>query len=142
MQVHALLLADFVQAVEGKLYMIGGAWNVLNVQAFPATHGLGIGVAIDIDWNETNQRHHAQLLVEDADGMAFESPRVDIDFETGRPPGHPVGTDQRLVFGQTHPADKDVLHTFGEDFGRGVIQVTLHRRTHLRIREVGNLLCP
>jgi Family of unknown function (DUF6941) len=104
-QVHALLLADFVQAVDGKLYMLGGGWNVLNVATFPASHTVGIGVAIDISWNETNERHHADLLVEDADGTAFESPRVGIDFETGRPPGHPVGTDQRLVFAVNGPIE-------------------------------------
>ena len=74
-------------------------------QRFPASHTVGIGVAIDISWNETNERHHADLLVEDADGTAFESPRVGIDFETGRPPGHPVGTDQRLVFAVNGPIE-------------------------------------
>jgi hypothetical protein len=130
MQVHALLLADFVQAVDSKLYMLGGAWNVLNVTTFPATHGIGIGVAIDIDWNETNQRHHAELFIEDADGTAFEAPRVELDFETGRPTGHPPGTDQRFIFAVNGPIQipapgsySVVLRVSGTEIGRSRFQV-------------------
>lgn len=103
MQVHSLLLADSVQAVEGKLYMLGGAWNMLNVTEFPTTHLVGIGFAIDVGWNETNQRHHAVIFVEDADGNRLPEPRIEVEFEAGRPAGHPAGADLRLVFAVNGP---------------------------------------
>ncbi|HYL40744.1 MAG TPA: ester cyclase [Candidatus Binatus sp.] len=34
MQIHALLLADSAQAVDGKLYVLGGAWNMLRFPEF------------------------------------------------------------------------------------------------------------
>ena len=55
MKVHALMLADSAQAVDGKLYILGGAWNMLRFPSFPASLMVGIAVAIDVDWNETNQ---------------------------------------------------------------------------------------
>ncbi len=105
MNVHSLLLADSAQAVDGKLYVLGGAWSVLNAAGFPTTHPLGVAVAIDVDWNETNQSHHLELFVEDADGNRFESPRIEADFEAGRPPGLPAGTDQRVVFAVNGPIE-------------------------------------
>lgn len=103
MQAHALLIADYAQAVEGKLYLIGGAWNSLSVGSFPTTHFIGVGVAIDVGWNETNQQQVAEITVEDADGNALKEPKIQIEFEAGRPPGHPVGTDIRLVFAVNGP---------------------------------------
>ena len=45
--------------VNGKLYILGGAWNVLRFPEFPAQLIVGIAVAIDVDWNETNRRRSA-----------------------------------------------------------------------------------
>ncbi len=126
MQVHALLLADSAQEVNGKLYMLGGAWSVLNVGGgFPTTHMIGIGVALDIGWNETNQRFHVEITVEDADGGTFPEPRIEVDFEAGRPPGHPIGADQRVVFAVNGPfaipqagAYSIVLRCDGEELAR------------------------
>ena len=125
MQAHTLLLADSVQAVDGKLYMLGGAWSVLNVGTFPTTHLIGIGVAIDVGWNETNQRHGIELVVEDADGNQFPEPRIQAEFEAGRPPGHPAGMDQRLVFAVNGPVQIPkpggyavVLRSSGEELAR------------------------
>lgn len=98
MNVHALLLADSAQAVDGKLYILGGAWSMVTAATFPTQHPLGIAVAIDVGWNETNQSNHVELFVEDADGKRFENPRIEADFEAGRPPGLPAGSEQRVVF--------------------------------------------
>jgi Family of unknown function (DUF6941) len=102
MQIHALLLADSAQAVDGKLYVLGGAWRVLRFPSFPAQIMVGIAVAIDVDWNETNQRHHLDLHFEDADGNTMD-PKIGADFEAGRPPGAVPGSDLRIVFAVNGP---------------------------------------
>ena len=102
MQIHSLMLADSAQAVDGKLYILGGAWNVLRFPEFPAQLMVGIAVAIDVDWNETNQRHHLQVHFEDADGNAMQ-PNIGADFEAGRPPGVVAGVDLRIVFAVNGP---------------------------------------
>jgi hypothetical protein len=100
--IHALLLADSAQAVDGKLYVLGGAWKVLRFPEFPAQIMVGIAVAIDVDWNETNQRHHLDLHFEDADGNAMQ-PTIGADFEAGRPPGAVPGSELRIVFAVNGP---------------------------------------
>jgi hypothetical protein len=70
--IHALMLADSAQAVDGKLYVLGGAWNILRFPEFPAQLIVGIAVAIDVDWNETNTRHHLDVHFEDADGNRMD----------------------------------------------------------------------
>ena len=102
MNVHTLLLADSAQAVDGKLYLLGAAWNLLRFPEFPASLVVGIAVAIDVDWNETNQRHHLDLHFEDGDGNTMD-PQITADFEAGRPPGAVAGTDLRLVFAVNGP---------------------------------------
>ena len=98
----ALMLADSAQAVDGKLYILGGAWNVLRFPEFPAQLIVGIAVAIDVDWNETNRRHHLDVHFEDADGNAMD-PQIGADFEAGRPPGAIAGADLRIVFAVNGP---------------------------------------
>lgn len=90
--IHALMLADSAQAVDGKLYILGGAWNVLRFAEFPAQLIVGIAVAIDVDWNETNRRHHLDVHFEDADGNGMQ-PTIGADFEAGDHPARsPVRT--------------------------------------------------
>ena len=100
--IHALMLADSAQAVDGKLYILGGAWNVLRFPEFPAQLLVGIAVAIDVDWNETNRRHHLDVRFEDADGNPMD-PTIGADFEAGRPPGAVAGADLRIVFAVNGP---------------------------------------
>lgn len=102
MNIHSLMLADSAQAVDGKLYILGGAWNVLRFPEFPAQLIVGIAVAVDVDWNETNQRHHLEVHFENADGQAMD-PRISAEFEAGRPPGAVAGTDLRIVFAVNGP---------------------------------------
>ncbi|HXI45750.1 MAG TPA: hypothetical protein VNH13_05575 [Candidatus Acidoferrales bacterium] len=102
MQIHALMLADSAQAVDGKLYVLGGAWNMLRFPEFPASLMVGIAVAVDVDWLETGQRHHLDVHFEDADGQPMD-PRIGADFEAGRPPGAIVGAELRIVLAVNGP---------------------------------------
>jgi hypothetical protein len=101
-QIHALMLADSAQAVDGKLYVLGGAWNMLRFPEFPASLMVGIAVAIDVDWTETNARHHLDIHFEDADGNAMD-PTIGADFEAGRPPGAIAGAELRVVMAVNGP---------------------------------------
>ena len=102
MRIHTLMLADSAQAVDGKLYILGGAWNMLRFNEFPASLMVGIAVAIDVDWTETNDRHHLDIQFEDADGQPMD-PRIGADLETGRPPGAIPGAELRIVIAVNGP---------------------------------------
>ena len=129
MQLTSILLADAVQAIGGKLYMLGAAWNVLNVAQFPTTHLIGLGLVIDLGWNETNERHRMQIHVEDADGNQFAEPRVDAELEAGRPPGLAPGSDIRVALALNVPVELTkpgqysfVLTRGDEELGRARFQ--------------------
>jgi hypothetical protein len=96
MKIGFLLLADHSEAVNGKLYMTGGGWNVLNLPELPHEWGFHIALGIDVAWDETNQPHNLHVNLHDPDGIELGE-GLSADFETGRPPGMPVGQEQRLV---------------------------------------------
>ena len=94
MDIEWLILADAAQLVGGKLYLLGGGWDVLNVQtAFPVQQRCTIAAAFTIPWHETNRPHDVEIEVSDSDGgrLGLINGRVEV----GRPPGLPQGSDQR-----------------------------------------------
>jgi hypothetical protein len=96
MNLGFMLLADHSEAVNGKLYMTGGGWNVLRLPELPHDWGFHIALGVDVGWEETNQRHALHLNIQDPDGNELGE-GFQAEFETGRPPGIPPGADQRLV---------------------------------------------
>jgi hypothetical protein len=91
-----MLLADFAQAVEGKLYVLGGGWSVIN--SGPVS--FAIAIYVQTAWHQANVRHGFKLELLDADGQPVivstpegEKPLlIEGEFESGRPPGLKPGT--------------------------------------------------
>ena len=89
-----VLLADFAQVADGKLYVLGGGWSLCGPGPF--THALAVKVGVP--WTETNQGHQleAVLVDEDLHPVALGEPPEEIrfvtEFEVGRPPGLPAGS--------------------------------------------------
>jgi len=68
MKVKAFL-ADGVQAVEGKLYVLGAGWNRVATRRFPARHDrVGIGALIVLEAGEAG-RHSLTLRLLDPDDV-------------------------------------------------------------------------
>jgi hypothetical protein len=93
-----LLLCDFAQVSEGKLTAVGIGWDKRPAGPLPC----GIGLIIDVGWEETNVRHHVVLRLVDADGHpvrdeAGNALEPTMDMEVGRPPGHLAGASVRTV---------------------------------------------
>jgi hypothetical protein len=92
-----LLLADAAQAVEGKLYVLGGGWSLTGPDPAP----MALAIKVEVDWDRGNIRHDWNLDLLDADGIPFEVPvaegaqeavAVRGQPESGRPPGLKQGT--------------------------------------------------
>lgn len=100
MEVEWLILADSVQVVGNKLYLLGGGWDVLSSRKdFPFNQRCGIAVAINVAWNETNQKHNFEVEVISEDESTEEPKsivKVGGQFEVGRPTGIPIGQNQRI----------------------------------------------
>lgn len=100
MEVEWLILADSAQVVGNKLYLLGGGWDVLSPRkGFPFNQRCGIAAAINVAWNETNQKHNFEIEVISEDENTEEPKsiaKMGGQFEVGRPPGIPVGQNQRM----------------------------------------------
>lgn len=92
MEAH-VFLADYASATpDGKLTAVGMGWTFTG----PGQVSYSVAAVIDVDWTESNQPHKAELAMLDSDGHPFLAPdgqpcRAEMDFEVGRPPGHPAG---------------------------------------------------
>ncbi|MBM3942114.1 MAG: hypothetical protein FJ316_04160 [SAR202 cluster bacterium] len=100
MEVEWLILADSAQVVGNKLYLLGGGWDRLQVNAgFPVSHHCAIALAIRVPWNETNRKHTVQVeIISEAGETEEPKPLATVQgqFEVGRPAGIPQGQDQRF----------------------------------------------
>lgn len=124
MKVGFLLLADHSESVNGKLYMVGGGWNVLRLPELPHEWGFHIALGLDVGWDETNTHHELTVNLHDPDGAELGEGLV-AEFEAGRPPGMPPGQEQRLVMSIATAAEfttsgphAAIVQADGEEIGR------------------------
>ncbi len=96
-----MLLADAVQAVNGKLYILGGGWSVIGTEPTPT----GIAIKIGVPWTEANKQHGFKLTLVDEDEkpVIVQTPigdrplELEGNFEAGRPAGIKPGTSLDVV---------------------------------------------
>ncbi len=90
------MLADRVEAINGKLYAMGGAWDRMFVPDVKNPTTISFAAVILVPWNATNQQHSVNLSVEDTDGhnVGFT---IEVGFNAGRPPWPAQGEAQRVV---------------------------------------------
>lgn len=125
-----LILADRAEAINGKLYMMGGAWDAIGLRALGDVASFTAAVGIVVPWHATNMEHHVTLRLEDADGKALTSTRV--GFATGRPATLPDGAQQRVTFALPlnivfpAPGTYVVVCTVGGQEKRVAFQVHMH----------------
>ena len=95
-----LLLCDFAEAVNGKLYVMGGGWNVLFAPGQPVT--MSVAAVVAVPWDQTNRPHELslELLTEDGASVEVEEQAVEVtgEFELGRPPGIKPGSSLNAPF--------------------------------------------
>jgi uncharacterized protein DUF6941 len=92
-----MILADYAVVSDGKLTIVGGGWS----QTGPEPSAFGIGLLIQVPWDQANTRHVFSVELLDADGAEVvlqteedeEQPvAFGGEFEVGRPPGLKPGT--------------------------------------------------
>lgn len=60
----SIVLANAAEAVNSKLYIVGGAWDVIG----PGPVTFTVALIFKLDWNELNTEHSFRLELQDADG--------------------------------------------------------------------------
>ncbi|MBI4317412.1 MAG: hypothetical protein HY675_02890 [Chloroflexi bacterium] len=99
--VDFLILADRAEAVNGKLYMMGGGWDRLFVVDFGQPRSISVGVGILIPWNATNVNHTLSIRAETQDGDELAA--LTLNFKVGRPSVLGQGESQRIPLGLELP---------------------------------------
>lgn len=91
-----LILADKAEAINGKLYMMGGGWERLFVNDFAEAITVNLAIGILVPWSETNKNHPVIISLEHEDGT-----KVASDFQmavnVGRPPTSVPGQSFRAI---------------------------------------------
>lgn len=96
MELDFLLVADRAEAVNGKLYLLGGAWDRITLSQFPGSANFDVALGVLVGYTETNERHEFNLTLEDDDNQVVLGP-VTGQFELGRPPGLKPAQAQRFM---------------------------------------------
>jgi hypothetical protein len=92
-----MLLCDFAEAVNGKLYIMGAGWEQVRANA-PVP--VAVALIVTVAWDQTNVQHELLMELTDEDGHRItlgEPPQEvvqRVSFEVGRPPGAKPGTGQ------------------------------------------------
>lgn len=111
------LLADSVQAVRGKLFVLGGGWDTLWVSRLPARHpslAIGLRLRVPVLWRSETLRLSVELQDEDGKALLPRPLAHDIKLPTNAP--QPAGaTDFGLVRSFTFnnlQFDREGAHSF------------------------------
>ncbi|MDX1468883.1 MAG: hypothetical protein R3258_06040 [Acidimicrobiia bacterium] len=96
--IDVALLADAVQAVRGKLFILGGGWDTLWVRGFPARHpSLAIGLRLRVPVSWASDRLKLSVELQDADGKPVLPTALSYDIAFPIEARHPDGTTDFAV---------------------------------------------
>jgi hypothetical protein len=90
-----LILADRAEAINGKLYLIGGGFDRVGITQIPGPANFDLAVGVLVGYNETNVVHRIDLTLEDEDNSVVFSP-ITANLELGKPAGMKLGQPQRF----------------------------------------------
>lgn len=96
MRLDFCILADKAEAINGKLYLMGGGFQTVAMAQIPGPASFDVGIGVSQDYHETSDNHVVSLTLEDADNAVILGP-VTFPFATGRPPGFPPGDELRWI---------------------------------------------
>jgi hypothetical protein len=98
-----LLLCDYAEELNGKLYIMGGGWSQYTPQA--PTASMALAIKLVFPWTDAKRRHGITVKLVDSDGQAAvmqdgQPIAINGQLEVGGRPGLIEGTelDVPLVF--------------------------------------------
>lgn len=100
-EIDFVILADFAQASNGKLNLIGGAWNLHNAERYPSNLLLGLGIGVLVPWAETNRRYKLTFEIKKSEGSTVM--KGEGEYQVGRALDTPAGMTQRVTLGISTP---------------------------------------
>jgi hypothetical protein len=95
-EIEFLILADHAEAVNGKLYLMGGGWDRRAVADFRQLQIFAVAVAVLIPWTETNRPLPLTVSLTDLDGAPVAAP-LQTQLTAGRPANAKPGQKLRYM---------------------------------------------
>jgi hypothetical protein len=89
MRIDFLLIADAVEVTNGKLYVLGGGWDLFQSPVYPAIARVGLAAAILFEASELDRIHRVTLRISEVGGHDLLPP-IDVEI---RPELRTVKTD-------------------------------------------------
>jgi hypothetical protein len=84
MKIEYALLADAAQAVGGKVFVLGGGWNLFRAVNYPAPVQLAIAIGLGFTSNEVGNQYPLNVVIADEAGVPVV-PEMKGQVETGQP---------------------------------------------------------
>lgn len=96
MELDFAFLADAADVSQGKLFVLGGAFDTIHVPGFPATHPvLAVVMRLLLGPVDLDRKHLLEILLLDADGKHIASAKGDL--VVSKSPDAPAGWKQAVI---------------------------------------------
>jgi hypothetical protein len=119
MKIEYALLADGAQASGGKIFILGGGWNVFRGANYPAPIQLAVAIGMGFTVNEIGIKYPLKIAIADEAGMPVV-PEMKGQIETGQPAADlPKGVAVKvpvavnMSFALPHPGKYGIVVTAG-----------------------------
>jgi hypothetical protein len=124
------VLADAVAVAEGKLYVHGGGWHLVQSAHLPAViPNLGVGIIIDFAPGELSRLHRFALRIRDAGGQL-----VPLAHDKGDNDQDTKESDEIVgEFSTAEPGDDAVVAGAALAFAFNIQRVTLDQDTRYEL---------
>lgn len=95
--IEFFILADRAEAVNGKLYMMGGAWDRYAIQNFANPIPISFALGILVPWLATNRQYTLAITIENLERQPVPNFNLTAGFVAGRPAHITQGETQRVT---------------------------------------------
>ena len=96
MKIEYALLADAAQAVGGKIFVLGGGWNLFRAANYPAPVHLAVAIGLGFTSDEVGVKYPLNVVIADEAGVPIV-PEMKGQVETGQlAPDIPKGTSVKI----------------------------------------------
>lgn len=96
MELDFAFLADAADVASGKLFVLGGAFDTINVAQLPATHpALAVALRLLLGPLDLDRKHDLEVLLLDADARHIASAKGEL--QVAKAAGSPAGWKQAVL---------------------------------------------
>jgi hypothetical protein len=83
MKIEYALLADAAQAIGGKVFVLGGGWNLFRAASYPAPVQFAIAIGLGFSSSEIGMKYALNVAIADESGVPIV-PEMKGQVETGQ----------------------------------------------------------